>query len=449
MDTPICDFVKEYASQDPVRFHMPGHKGRGDEACKYDITEIDGADYLGEPEGIIKKSEENAGRLFDAVTIYSTEGSSLCIRAMLFLVMKKAMMEGKKAQVLAARNVHASFLSAAAILDIEVDFLMQREEESYESCTVLPEDISEYLKGLDDDQKPTALYVTSPDYPGNLLDIDGLSKTCHSNGMLRIVDNAHGAYLKFLKEPLHPISRGADMCCDSAHKTLPVLTGGAYLHISHNTDPILKNFAKQAMSVFATTSPSYLILQSLDRCNLFLENNTVIQETADKVSVLKDHLKGLGFSLKGEEPLKITVDRLNGDELAAFLSERDIFLEYHDRDMAVMMFAADNTDEDFERLKKALSEYSHNIKIYDRVEETGAKSLSCKKRVLPKRAMSFREAMFADSEQVDTKESVGRTLAEMLVHCPPCVPPYMLGEEIGEDITRYHSGMIRVVKAIK
>lgn len=81
-------------------------------------------------------------------------------------------------------------------------------------------------------RKPAAVYITSPDYLGNLADIGGMSDVCRKYGVLLIVDNAHGAYLHFLPKPEHPLDLGAEMCCDSAHKTLPVLTGGAYLHIS-------------------------------------------------------------------------------------------------------------------------------------------------------------------------------------------------------------------------
>ena len=106
--TPICDFVREYADKNPARFHMPGHKGRAFLGCeKLDITEIDGADALISPTGIIAESEKNAGTLFGCRTFYSAEGSSLCIRAMLRLAAGHS--GGERPLVLAARNVHNAF----------------------------------------------------------------------------------------------------------------------------------------------------------------------------------------------------------------------------------------------------------------------------------------------------------------------------------------------------
>ena len=109
MTTPICDFVRSYAEGKTVRMHMPGHKGKpvlGPEAL--DITEIAGADVLYSSEGIIRESEKNTARLFgSARTVYSTEGSSLGIRAMLYLAELDARRRGKPGAVIAAgRNRH-------------------------------------------------------------------------------------------------------------------------------------------------------------------------------------------------------------------------------------------------------------------------------------------------------------------------------------------------------
>ena len=125
MTTPICDFVRQYAASVPGRLHMPGHKGNvrlGPEPL--DITEIPGADVLYASTGIIRESEENTARLFGSVrTVYSAEGSSLSIRAMLYLAQMHAALRGKRLRIAAGRNAHRVFTEAAALLDPEVVWL--------------------------------------------------------------------------------------------------------------------------------------------------------------------------------------------------------------------------------------------------------------------------------------------------------------------------------------
>ncbi len=237
MNTPIYDFVKAYRDLRPARFHMPGHKGRGPLGCEeLDLTEIPGADSLYEAAGIIAESEANASRLFGCPTYYSTEGSSHCIRAMLKLAREacqgiqdqgSGIRDGKSGfRVLAARNVHRAFLSAAALLDLDVCWLPAAEG-SYLSADLTPEELDAALA----ETGASAVYLTCPDYLGFLPDLRSLAAVCHAHGALLLVDNAHGAYLRFLTPSRHPMDLGADLCCDSAHKTLPVLTGGAYLHV--------------------------------------------------------------------------------------------------------------------------------------------------------------------------------------------------------------------------
>ncbi|MDY3764348.1 MAG: amino acid decarboxylase, partial [Candidatus Ventricola sp.] len=225
MNTPIADFVRRYATSGTARLHMPGHKGRAFLGCEaLDITEIAGADSLYEAHGIIRESEENASALFgSARTLYSTEGSSQCIRAMLFLCLT-CRASGAKPVVVAARNVHKAFVFAAALLDIEIVWLWPESMTSLCACEVTPQRLERTLSAMD--APPAAVYITSPDYLGGQADVAALARVCHAHGTVLAVDNAHGAYLRFLSPSRHPLDLGADICCDSAHKTLPVLTGG-------------------------------------------------------------------------------------------------------------------------------------------------------------------------------------------------------------------------------
>lgn len=152
-----------------------------------------------------------------------------------------------------------------------------------------------------------AVYITSPDYLGNQAKIFELANVCHKYDVLLLVDNAHGAYLKFLPTSLHPIDLGCDMCCDSAHKTLPVLTGGAYLHLSKKRLSFLDSDVKEAFRLFGSTSPSYLILQSLDLANVYLEQLTnKLTDFIPIIDTMKQKLIENGYQLIGNEPLKLT-----------------------------------------------------------------------------------------------------------------------------------------------
>ena len=265
MNTPVCDFVKRYTAAAPVRMHMPGHKGQaafGPEA--FDITEIEGADELYPARGIIRESEANAAVLFGAGrTLYSAEGSSLCIRAMLYLAALTAGGKGVPQRLLAGRNAHKTLMTAAALLDLEIDWLLPGKGGDLLGCAVTAEALEDKLKG----QPYMAVWLTSPDYLGRRADLRAAAEVCRRYGVPLLVDNAHGAYLRFLEPDAHPLTLGADACCDSAHKTLSCLTGAAYLHIAPGAPEGWAEQAEQAMALFASTSPSWLILQSLDRMN--------------------------------------------------------------------------------------------------------------------------------------------------------------------------------------
>ena len=424
MNTPIIDFVNKYNESKAVRAHMPGHKGETQLGFEHlDITEIKGADSLFECDSIIKESEDNASSLFDAHTFHSTEGSSLCIRAMLYLATLYAKKEGRAPLVLAFRNAHKTFLSAVALLDLDVEWLFAQNG-SYLSCVITPEELEQKLSEMS--TKPCAVYLTSPDYLGNVLDIKGISQVCKKHNVLLLVDNAHGAYLKFLENSKHPIDNGADMCCDSAHKTLPVLTGGAYLHINKTNDSFLKDNAKKALSLFASTSPSYLIMQSLDVANEYISNGykEKLSTFVKKVDELKLSLTENGYTLSGNEPLKITINAktygYTGEELAELLRELGIECEFADPDFLVLMLTPSMADGDIVKIRKALLSIKQREAIKTNVPPL------CK----PETVMSVRDAVMSVSKIVDVKESIGKVLATASVSCPPAVPVVVSGELI-------------------
>ncbi len=429
MNTPICDFVRKYAENKALRLHMPGHKGVTTLGCEsLDITEIQGADSLYEAQSIIRESEENASTLFGCDTYYSTEGSSQCIRAMLYLATLYAKEIGRKPLIYAGRNAHKTFITACALIDFQIEWLYPEEDESYLCCSITPENLESLLNEAE--EKPVAVYLTSPDYLGNIADIKGISQVCRKHGVLLLVDNAHGAYLKFLKSSQHPIDLGADICCDSAHKTLPVLTGGAYLHISDSANKMFTQRAKDALSLFGSTSPSYLILQSLDMANKYIAEGYRKKLSAfiPLVQKLKEKLTDKGYTLKGDEELKITISSkpygYKGTDLAEILQRENIVCEFSDPDFLVLMLTPENTDEDLHRLSDvlcsipALSPITNPAPAFHK----------------PVRVMMVREAVFSQSEVIKTQDSIGRILAGTNIACPPAVPLVVCGEQIDKNI---------------
>ena len=431
MNTPICDFVRKYADSGTLRLHMPGHKGAGGHNELLDITEISGADSLYEADGIICESECNAGALFGAHTFYSTEGSSLCIRAMLYLVCIYAAEKGEKPLIAAGRNAHKTFVSAAALLDFDVDWLFPADA-SYLSCPIGAEYVRNYLDSCE--KTPTALYLTSPDYLGNTVDVAEISEVCRERGVLLLVDNAHGAYLKFLPESRHPIDLGADMCCDSAHKTLPALTGAAYLHISPLCSDKFRQLATQnarhALSLFGSTSPSYLILASLDRTNAMLSDGyrESVAELIKNIDELKLRLASLGYLLVGDEPLKLTIAPKSygytGYELAEHLRKNGIEPEFCDPDYLVLMFTPSLDSCATDKIYDVLSKLDR----FDAFDFAPLPACS-----LPERAMSIRAAVLSPCEELKVCDCEGRVAAAVTVGCPPAVPIIVSGEVMDKN----------------
>ena len=421
--------------------HMPGHKGAGILGFEgMDLTEIHGADELFAAEGIIKESEQNASSLFGCPTYYSTQGSTLCIQTMCTILCQDAKSKGKKPKILAGRNAHRSFIHVAALLDFDIEWLYGNSD--YLSCKVSAKDLEKEII----ENHPTAVYLTNPDYLGNLLDIKSLASVCKKHNVLLAIDNAHGAYLRFLESSLHPIDLGADLCCDSAHKTLPVLTGGAYLHLSDSLNKEWKSQVKHFMEYFSSTSPSYLIMASLDAANEVLDDTfrKSLFECIRYVDSLKNTLVQHGYTILSGEPMKITISTKDygytGNEIANLLMDCDIYPEFYDSDYIVLMPSPYNTKEDFIRLEICLCEIERKKTIL-----TSFPKLECAQKV-----MNVRQALFAPSMKVDVSKSLGQICSSVIVSCPPAILPVIPGEIISESAIKvmkyYGIESVRVVK---
>lgn len=423
MKTPIYDFLKQYAERDGVRLHMPGHKGHGPLGIEaLDITEVKGADVLGEATGIIGESEANAASLFNTgKTLYFTGGSTSAIFAMLALA-RSRFATAERTFILASRNAHRAFLHGVALLDIPVSFMLPKNADAAYSGVMTPSEVDAALTSAP--SLPFAVYITSPSYLGEMWDIDGIAEVCKRQGVPLLVDNAHGAYLAFLSPSLHPIAKGALMCTDSAHKTLPVLTGGAYLHIAKGEEWLYEE-AKNASSLFSSTSPSYLILASLDLANRTLADGypSHIAKTAERIKGVKERLTAAGFTVLPSEPFKITLSVKDAPLLAEKARCEGIECEFADPTHLVFMASAENKMSDFEFLEQVLLPLAPKFPA----------PTPPPRPHLGAPVLSVREALFAPKERVALKDAVGRIYAEISASCPPAVPIAVCGERIEKE----------------
>ncbi len=426
----LSEFAKRYAESGVSRFHMPGHKGvtlHGLEAV--DLTEIKGADFLFEPDGVIADGERlTADAYGSAATCWSAEGTSLSIKAAVCMVRQYL---GRDITVASPRNCHRAFLNACTLLGIDPVWIYPADKRSLLcECAVTPDDVRKTLLngGVD------AIYITSPDYLGGMADIRGIAKVCREFGALLIVDNAHGAYLKFVGNE-HPLGCGADIVCDSAHKTLPVYTGGGYLHISKSAPKELVQLAKPAMAMFGSTSPSYLIMQSLGMCAEMLtgELPQKLRDCCERTAKVKALMKSLGIPDLSAEPMKITVGAskagYDGGELAELMRENKMECEYSDPDAVVLMLSPYNTKTDFERLERFFMKLEKRIPLHnaDCTELFG---------VRPEKVMSLRSAMLSPCVNIPVDESEGRICARTAMSCQPSVAAVMAGERISAEILK-------------
>lgn len=429
MESPLRQYLEKLHNSRRARFHMPGHKGRGtlspfDAACPYDITEIAGADSLFEASGILAQGEEATARVYGSkATLWSAGGSTLCIQAMLALVCREGDL------VLAVRNAHHAFAHAAILLGVRVRWMLpQNRDRGGLYGAVTPGEVEQMLKQY---PQAKAVWVTTPDYLGGMADVKGLARVCHQRGVKLLVDNAHGAYLLYTHR--HPMQLGADLCCDSPHKTLPVLTGGAWLHLSHQV-PYTADQARQAMKLFGSTSPSYLILLSLEDCNGYLAGpgKEEFARLFQTVRAMRQRLEEQGVALLPMEGdyAKLTLDALamgyTGKEITGYLDSQKMDWEYADDRFVVLMLSPSNAPQELAALEQAL------VSLPKR-KPTAQEQVPYS---LPPRRMELRQAYFAPKEEVPIGQAVGRISAAAQSCCPPGVPVVMPGEEITPQVQK-------------
>lgn len=401
MHTPLADAVKKYTDKDTLRFHMPGHKGKT--GFEGDVTEVPGTDNLLSPEGPLKEAQELAAKAFGAKrTFFMTGGSTEGNLAMLTAVLA----DGDR--VIIDRASHISVFSALTVTGASPFYVYP----DYKDNIAMPPTPEKIREALLKEPDAKAVFITSPNCFGFVADVKEIASICHSFNVPLLVDEAHGAHFAF--SPLLPMSAmeaGADMCVQSAHKTLPALTGSAMLHLSN-----LRYSEKiwQSIKLYQSTSPSYLLLASIDYARAFMEE-------------------------KGEELIKKCI--LNIEKY-----KTNNTLQTHDKTRVVIKSG------NFESERVVPESTSpHNTVFICTVcdNEQDIKTMFCEAGKMPESNFGFlyppeleaeltpKRAFLLDSATISLDNSIGRISKNTVFCYPPAVPIIAPGEVISEEAVLY------------
>ena len=280
-----------------------------------------------------------------------------------------------------------------------------------------------------------SVYITSPDYFGQLANIADIAEVCHRRKKVLLVDNAHGAHLRCFRAALHPMSLGADFCCDSLHKNLPALTGAAVLHLA---DPDDYPEAKYAMSLFGSTSPSYLIMLSAENalCSI-TEGAKDYWELSGTVEELRREAGEFGYDVvKGfvRDPIRLAVgfESLGHtpESFGRFLRSRGVEPEYLDRNVCVFMLSPLNTEAEIDRLRSALAGAAKGRTLMPEPRYPSTIRL-------PRQILSVGEAMARREIELPASACPGRVSSRVVSSCPPGIPMLTPGEEITAQTVRF------------
>lgn len=425
-DAIFYEKIKKYGEDGSIhRFHMPGHKGRanffGTGISRYDVTETNGTDNLFFPQKELIDAENRAAMLFGVKrTVFLAGGATLGNQTAL------SFFNGKK--VLFERNIHISALNAAMLSDITPVFAYNGSDVA--TGVVLPISADEIEKKLDEEKDVSAVFITSPNYYGLCADLPKIKSICSHRGVKLIADNSHGAHLSFTGDIFSPLAAGshcADITVDSAHKTLPSLTGAAMIHFNYD---VSREDVCANMLAFASTSPSFLILSSLDyACEWCEKNREKFEEAKRRTDELKEKLESAGICVVRSEfydPLRICIAAKNAAEIDKKLQNNGIIPEMQSGNCIVFMISPFNTEDDFSALKKTLL----NTKIIPPERE---------ERSFPKTvfARPLKTAFFGRKKGVLTEKSVGMIAARAVIPYPPGVPILIPGEIITRETADY------------
>lgn len=430
----LFDKLIEIKDEKLISFHVPGHKynpividyfSRLDSILDIDVTEFPGTDDLHDAEGCIEESQAYAAKLYNTKnSFFLVNGTTCGIYAMIMATTSP----GDK--IIVARDCHRAVYDAMILANIEATYIMPIIDE----MTSIPLGITyEALKeSIVKNPEVKAIVLTYPNYYGVACDLKSIVELAHSHNIPVLVDEAHGAHLH-LSEALPPssIECGADICVQSSHKSLPVLTQASMLH--YNSDRVNLNRLKQMLNIHQTSSPSYVLMSSLDialdiigkkgqslmstllkNCNELTEKHNCFLSTKD--------IENKPFSLDITKMVyKGKCMDVNPIDLEENLRKNGVQLEFSNENIALFVTSIMNDSTDFEYLSKTMEMLK--FKCYSGIDNMAyALNLLCE--------MSISEAFYAQKETVLLKNAEGRISGDFIVPYPPGVPLIIPGEKI-------------------
>ena len=413
-------------------FHMPGHK-RNPEFLRDcpDITEITGADDLHHPDGMLRTLKTSLSCLSDTkYTLVSTSGSTPLIHTAITAAVKS------KSCIYIARNCHKSVYNAVYLNSLTAGYIMPEtipELNCYGAVT--PEAVEAALNKV----AAAAVVITSPTYEGIVSDIKGISEVCHRFGAVLIVDAAHGAHLG-LSEYFPPSARseGADIVIESAHKTLPCLTGAAMLHLC--TDRIPKKELERAFSVYHTSSPSYPVLSSVHFAQRILRQRgkDLFRLQSDRLDNLYRNCSLLNalslYRADNHDKSKIIINcsksSISGFDLKKILlQDYKIECEMATKDYVLALSSVADTAYGFDKLSYALTQIDRELEGLDIENEPASFPV-------PLLKMPIRRALESEHEDIRQTDAIGRVSAVYAYAYPPGIPIVAPGEVITAEVLK-------------
>lgn len=441
---PVVEGLKEYIDEKVIPFYMPGHKNnkKGFEELEFiaknlyrlDNTEIPGLDNLHIPQGIILEGERLLARAYSSERSYFLVNGSTCgIYSMIMGLTKP------NDKVIVQRNCHRSVFMACMMGDLDAVYINPEISDEFGIAASI--DVDKLIELMDKNKDAKAVVVTYPTYYGTCLDLGRIVYEAHKRNILVLVDEAHGAHLYFnSKLPKGAVELGADAAVTSLHKTTPSLTQTAVLNVGKG---ILKDGIEFMLRLFQSTSPSYVLIASMDSARYIMETRgkELLDNIIENINTFKDRVINIGcYNILGSEHIgkshihdidmtkMVIKSKMGGRKLEVLLREKyKIQVEMSDAYNIVALCSIGDTEDSFIKLYNALLECSSSDVNYEKIEFHFPKYRT---------EMKMREAYYSKKVDVRLCDAEGFISTEIAAPYPPGIPLLLPGEVITRDIIK-------------